>query len=327
MKIDKATIATYKDVLILSNMYPSAQDPTYGVFVRNIHMALSEHGVNVRKIAIEGKPKSLLKKVMAYINFTRKAFATLMRTNETVYVHYVAHTALPVILASYLRSLDIVAHIHGGDVYSDKGTSSVLKRMKSWLANQLLKRARRIVVPSGYFSQLVVDEFGLNQNKMFVSPSGGVDISVFKMPENNVRNDATTLFGYVGRLDEGKGLDTLLVAASQMLKEHGDFTLQIVGDGALKQDLLQLSSDLGLTDHVDFVGKIPQHALPTYYQRFDFLVFPTERKGESLGLVGLEAMACGTPRNLFRHAWTARIYARWRKWIYLCRSWSEGTSG
>ena len=27
----------------------------------------------------------------------------------------------------------------------------------------------------------------------------------------------------------------------------------------------------------------------------DFFVFPTEREGESLGLVAIEAMACGTP--------------------------------
>ena len=37
-----------------------------------------------------------------------------------------------------------------------------------------------------------------------------------------------------------------------------------------------------------------QKDLVDYYNAFDVFVFPTKRKSESLGLVGLEAMACKT---------------------------------
>ena len=37
-----------------------------------------------------------------------------------------------------------------------------------------------------------------------------------------------------------------------------------------------------------------QNDLVNYYNAFDVLIFPTKRKSESLGLVGLEAMACST---------------------------------
>jgi len=35
--------------------------------------------------------------------------------------------------------------------------------------------------------------------------------------------------------------------------------------------------------------------LADMYNCFDIFVFPTEREGESLGLVAIEAMTCGTP--------------------------------
>ena len=39
----------------------------------------------------------------------------------------------------------------------------------------------------------------------------------------------------------------------------------------------------------------PQEKLPEIYSSLDAFAFPTQRAGESLGLVGLEAMACGVP--------------------------------
>ena len=40
---------------------------------------------------------------------------------------------------------------------------------------------------------------------------------------------------------------------------------------------------------------LPQKELVTIYNISDAFIFPTRREGESLGLVAIEAMACGTP--------------------------------
>lgn len=52
---------------------------------------------------------------------------------------------------------------------------------------------------------------------------------------------------------------------------------------------------LDLGSCVEYLGAIPHDELPQYYNDMDVLVFPTERDAESLGLVGLEALACGVP--------------------------------
>ena len=49
-----------------------------------------------------------------------------------------------------------------------------------------------------------------------------------------------------------------------------------------------------------FVGKIPRHEMHRYYSASDLFVFPGIR--ESLGLVFLEAQACGLPVVAFNNA-------------------------
>ena len=68
------------------------------------------------------------------------------------------------------------------------------------------------------------------------------------------------------------------------------------GDGLASpatRRLQKQARDLGLQDTVTFAGRIVQDRLPPYYSAADVLVVPSLY--ESFGLVGLEALACGTP--------------------------------
>lgn len=52
--------------------------------------------------------------------------------------------------------------------------------------------------------------------------------------------------------------------------------------------------DLYLDNLIKYIGPIPYHSLPEIYCTLDLFIFPTCLE-ESLGLVGLEAMACEVP--------------------------------
>jgi D-inositol-3-phosphate glycosyltransferase len=101
---------------------------------------------------------------------------------------------------------------------------------------------------------------------------------------------------YVGRFDPIKGIDRLLAAMAH-LKHHQRLQLLIVGgDGPETEEyrhLKQMTVKLGIQPLVRFVGRIEQKHLPPYYSAADVLVVPSYY--ESFGLVGLEALACGTP--------------------------------
>jgi glycosyltransferase involved in cell wall biosynthesis len=98
--------------------------------------------------------------------------------------------------------------------------------------------------------------------------------------------------GSVGRISAGKGWQTMLHACA-LLKMP--YRLIIVGDGPEAAQMEALIDKLQLREFITRYPLLPQEKLPEIYSSIDVFLFPTERAGESLGLVGLEAMACGTP--------------------------------
>lgn len=97
----------------------------------------------------------------------------------------------------------------------------------------------------------------------------------------------------VGSLIEIKGFYTLLEAAKLVTRLINDIKFVIVGDGPLKQKLIQKSIEIGINNNVIFVGNVPYDVLPTYYAASDLFVHPSYV--ESMGRVILEAQASGKP--------------------------------
>jgi glycosyltransferase involved in cell wall biosynthesis/SAM-dependent methyltransferase len=98
----------------------------------------------------------------------------------------------------------------------------------------------------------------------------------------------------VRNLESRMGLDNLLRAMSIVKSQRLDAMLLIGGAGSLRKVLEAQSRELGLADHVTFLGFVPDAELPRYYQAADVFVLPT-RELEGFGLVTVEALACGTP--------------------------------
>ncbi|MGE6630257.1 glycosyltransferase [Bacillus sp. NPDC077027] len=72
------------------------------------------------------------------------------------------------------------------------------------------------------------------------------------------RNEKILL--YQGGIQTGRGLENLVKAAPQFI----DGTLVFIGDGRIKTDLVKLTEDMGLTDKVKFLPKVPLAELPKY---------------------------------------------------------------
>jgi len=102
----------------------------------------------------------------------------------------------------------------------------------------------------------------------------------------------------VGRIIEKKGLKYLIKAMPIVLKKQ-KCTLVIGGIGIEENRLKKLVKDLKLSNNIKFIGKISHHELPSYFKGSDVFVLPSiiDSKGETetLGVVLIEAMACGCP--------------------------------
>lgn len=98
---------------------------------------------------------------------------------------------------------------------------------------------------------------------------------------------------FVGRLKEGKGPQYLLEAFGEVISDYPACSLQLVGDGPLREDLEQQASTLGIADRVAFRGEVPNDELPELYADSRAFVLPS--RSEGLPRTVLEAMACGRP--------------------------------
>jgi colanic acid/amylovoran biosynthesis glycosyltransferase len=98
---------------------------------------------------------------------------------------------------------------------------------------------------------------------------------------------------YIGRLSAAKGVPILLQAIAAVAEQHPDLQLRIVGDGPDRRILEIQASQLGISDHLSFVGYQSQDAVCCYLQACDIFVLPSFAEG--LPVVLMEAMATGIP--------------------------------
>ncbi len=96
-----------------------------------------------------------------------------------------------------------------------------------------------------------------------------------------------------------EGLNWVIRTCSELYRRGNPLWLVIAGDGKEKNKLKQLA-DAHLPQRTRFVGNIARSEMYRYYSASDLFVFPGIR--EALGMVFLEAQACGLPVVAFDNA-------------------------
>lgn len=281
-------------ILLISNMYPSAKDKTYGTFVKMFKDGIERNADDIQFDCcfIRGRTNNFILKLYKYIVFYFSIIYKVLFTEyDIVYNHQITHSAPVLRFCRCIRKFKLVMNIHGGDIVTIHRMSQVLLGV----AIPLLRVSRLIVVPSEYFKSIVLNIIPeLSPEQVFVSASGGIDKREFVCLK--VQKPSTGMIIYVSRIDIGKGWDILLYAVYE-LKKKGKFEgkkVIFVGYGAQIELLKNKIQELDLLDCCSYVGPKTHLELNELYNQADVMIFPTMLY-ESLGLVGLEAMACGCP--------------------------------
>ncbi|HEY6542897.1 MAG TPA: glycosyltransferase [Ktedonobacteraceae bacterium] len=157
----------------------------------------------------------------------------------------------------------------------------------------------------------LVNDYNADPDKIALIPSA-VNTSLFKpVAQNEARQKIGLETGkkvivYVGRLLPRKDIRNVVRALALLIgqSERTEDTplLMIVGGESVEPDptatpeideLQKLARELGVSDHVRFMGKRQPELLRYYYSAADVAV--TTPWYEPFGLTPLEAMACGSP--------------------------------
>ena len=133
----------------------------------------------------------------------------------------------------------------------------------------------------------------------------GIDVDHFSPQDSTqlrkeLKIDDKRVIVSVGRLVHRKGQDHLIQAMPEILKRVPDAHILMVGQGPYLSHLKKLVQELNLVDHVSFIGRIQYAQLPQYICAGDIFAMPSRSRFfglevEGLGIVYLEASACGLP--------------------------------
>ncbi len=132
----------------------------------------------------------------------------------------------------------------------------------------------------------------------------GVDVRHFyKTDASELRNSLGLsdcfVIGYVGRLLQMKGIDTLLEAIAGLAsRDTTHYKLLILGQGEDKPDLKKNAETLGISENIVWIDAVPPEEVAAYINCMDTLVLPSRTTVgwvEFFGRVLIEGMACEVP--------------------------------
>lgn len=195
----------------------------------------------------------------------------------------------PVVLAIH----DLAFQLH------PEWSDTVVSRQLRWCVPRNVQKATRIVVPSQWVKQELIETFHCSSEKISVIPEGVGDIFQ-RLPLAQAQkrlaryglNNVNFLLN-VGEWSPRKNLLRLLQAFAAIRTWYAG-KLVLAGGGRWSQRPLQRAiRQLNLVDRVVLAGFVPDEDLPALYSCADLFVFPSLYEG--FGLPVLEAMACGCP--------------------------------
>jgi glycosyltransferase involved in cell wall biosynthesis len=217
--------------------------------------------------------------------FKLKALINKLRV-KVVYAHSAGKYGA--LLSILPKSISKILFIYGSDVYI-RPKKSIFHKFVVYL---VLLRASLILSSSNAMKNHVKDYFRFSRDIMVIP--FGVNTVIFNNSGYRVSNQVKKI-GIVKKLEYVYGIDLLIEAFSQLLKiqENQDLTLEIVGDGSLKDELKELVGKLKLENNIFFRAAIPNSKVPSILKDFDIFVVPS--RSESFGVAAVEALSIGVP--------------------------------
>jgi phosphatidylinositol alpha-1,6-mannosyltransferase len=202
---------------------------------------------------------------------------------------------LAAMLINLTHRVPYTCYVHGEDV-----EVALTSRELKLLTQLVMKRAERIVANSQNSRRILTEKWHLPEHKVVVM-TPGVDVDKFTpatsdQPLQKWAGKRVVLT--VGRLQKRKGQDMMIRALPALEARIPNLHYCIVGDGAERESLASLATELGVLHMVEFAGEINDAEMVEHYRHCDLFVLPNRRIGnddEGFGMVLLEAQACGRP--------------------------------
>jgi glycosyltransferase involved in cell wall biosynthesis len=227
-----------------------------------------------------------------------------IRRADIVHLHLPQLDAAYIVLLCRLMNKPVVLTYHC-DLLLPKGFIHSIANQVSHLANKIsLGLAQQVVVNTlDYANESAFLRRYLSKIRAIPTPvelTTPTQADVEALKRKARLEPGQRIIGMVARLAAEKGVEYLMEAMPEILKEHptarvlhvGQYQ-NVLGEEEYARKLRPMIQALG--EHWTFLGILPAAELSAFYQHCEVTVLPSTNSTESFGIVQVESMACGTP--------------------------------
>ncbi|WP_436715003.1 glycosyltransferase family 4 protein [Roseiconus lacunae] len=251
---------------------------------------------------IERLPLSMPRRSVANLSslyhYTRQArlVSKVVRRHEVTMIHAARPLSEGLLaLAMKLRyGMPYVCYTHGEDI-----SVAMTSRELQYVTSRVLAASKAIIANSTFTAALLQSDWSIDAAKIKLMHPG-VDTTYFQpaQPQRQPQWANRFVILTVGRLQPRKGYDTVIRAIPHLVDNFPNLLYVIAGGGEYASQLKELVAELGIQQHVAFLGEISDDELLKCYQECDVFVLANRTIGndvEGFGIVLLEAQACEKP--------------------------------
>ena len=213
------------------------------------------------------------------------------------HVHFANRAAHTAMFVKAISGIPFSMTAHGQDFMSDLGNDELLR--------ELCASAEFVGAETDYSRDLLAARCPESRKKIF-RVYNGIDLSRFPrgdvlsaVPGRSQARPSKIRFLSVGRLVAFKGFHFLIDACAELQKCGLNFDCEIIGEGALGEELEQRVSRQNLRERIHFAGEQSQNYVLAALHHCDIFVLasaPDERGASDIfPTVIAEAMATGKP--------------------------------
>ena len=244
-----------------------------------------------------------------YVKFVEN----LVKTSNFDVIH--AHDWLTMeagMRAKQLTDAPLIVHVHATEF--DRCGSEAGNPLVHEIEHSGLMMADRIIAVSQFTKNIIVEKYNIPADKIEVIHNA-IDIADFndgyvydfrtyKYLEA-LRNEGYTVVVTVTRFTIQKGLEFFLRAAAKASEKYDKLVFLLAGDGELRDELVQLTADLNISDKVFFTGFVRGKQWRDAYGVGD--IFVMSSVSEPFGLTALEAAHHGNALIISRQSGVGEV--------------------
>jgi glycosyltransferase involved in cell wall biosynthesis len=286
-------------------------------YVYNLSKHLVEKGHEVH-VVTSNYPKTSKEEVIDGITVTRypclarllrnpitPSFFTLVdlaKEYDIIHTHNEHSTAA--MAAAYLKKRTgkpLVLTCHGQLRFGNAFLDSIENVYSRTIGKKILEKTDAIITLSGSDKQYITS-LGIRQDKIAEIPNA-IDTHQRAMLEKNsdpegfrkkYALEGKRIVLYVGQVIQRKGLEYLINAMPQVIKDNGeDIHFVYVGEGDYLQTAKKMIEKLDMKKHATFTGSLNQQDVASAYKAAELYILPSLSEG--LPTTILEAMYYGVP--------------------------------